>query len=119
MYFEHEWTNPPSQRPRFENNRDSFREVLLSIRELAIKIGCENFAYIFSSAVNLLDGFGEYPDKKYGLALPQIPQQNLRMFEAASIADVLVQWVLGMTVPRIWRTEKDWIKNTKHFLLTC
>lgn len=88
LYSEHEWSNPPSKKPQFENNTDSFREVLLSIRELAIKIECENFAHIFSSAVNLLDGSSEYPDKKYGLELPQIPQQNLQMFEAASIADV-------------------------------
>lgn len=88
LYSEHEWPNPPSKKPQFENNMDSFREVLLSIRELAIKIECENFAHIFSSAVNLLDGSNEYPDKKYGIELPQIPQQNLQMFEAASIADV-------------------------------
>lgn len=88
LYSEHEWPNPPSKKPQFENNMDSFREVLLSIRELAIKIECENFAHIFSSAVNLLDGSNEYPDKKHGIELPQIPQQNLQMFEAASIADV-------------------------------
>lgn len=90
LYSEHEWSNPPSKKPQFENNTDSFREVLLSIRELAIKIECENFAHIFSSAINLLDGFSEYPDKKYGLELilPEIPQQHLQMFEAASIADV-------------------------------
>lgn len=88
LYSEHEWPNPPSKKPQFENNTDSFREVLLSIRELAIKIECENFAHIFSSAVNLLDGSNEYPDKKHGIELPQIPQQNLQMFEAASIADV-------------------------------
>lgn len=88
LYSEHEWPNPPSKKPQFENNMDSFREVLLSIRELAIKIECENFAHIFSSAVNLLDGSNEYPDKKHGIELPQIPRQNLQMFEAASIADV-------------------------------
>lgn len=88
LYSEHEWPDPPSKKPQFENNMDSFREVLLSIRELAIKIECENFAHIFSSAVNLLDGSNEYPDKKHGIELPQIPQQNLQMFEAASIADV-------------------------------
>ena len=88
LYSEHEWPNPPSKKPQFENNTDSFREVLLAIRELAVKIECENFAHIFSSAVNLLDGSSEYPDKKYGLELPQLPQQNLQMFEAASIADV-------------------------------
>lgn len=88
LYSEHEWPDPPSKKPQFENNTDSFREVLLSIRELAIKIECENFAHIFSSAVNLLDGSNEYPDKKHGIELPQIPRQNLQMFEAASIADV-------------------------------
>ena len=88
LYSEHEWSDPPSKKPQFENNTDSFRKVLLSIRKLAIKIECESFAHIFSSAVNLLDGSSEYPDKKYGLELPQIPQQNLQMFEAASMADV-------------------------------
>lgn len=88
LYSEHEWCNPPSKKPQFENNMDSFREALLSIKELAKKIECENFAHIFASALNILDGSSEYPDKKCGLELPQIPQQNLQMFEAASIADV-------------------------------
>lgn len=88
LYSEHDWTNPPSKRLQFENNTDSFRKVLLSIKELATKIECENFARIFTSAINLLDGNTEYPDKKYGLELPPIPQENLQMFEAASIADV-------------------------------
>ena len=52
LYSEHERSNPPSQKPRFGNNTDLFREVLLSIKELAIKIECENFARIFSSAVD-------------------------------------------------------------------
>lgn len=88
LYSEHEWTNPPSKKPYFENNINSFRDVLLSIKELAKKIECENFANIFTSAINLLDGCSEYPDEKYGLSLPPIPQQNLQMFEAASISDV-------------------------------
>ena len=88
LYSEHEWTNPPSKKPYFENNINSFRDVLLSIKELAKKIECENFANIFTSAINLLDGYSEYPDEKYGLSLPPIPQQNLQMFEAASISDV-------------------------------
>lgn len=84
----HEWTNPPSKKPYFENNINSFRDVLLSIKELAEKIECENFANIFTSAINLLDGCNEYPDEKFGLSLPPIPQQNLQMFEAASVSDV-------------------------------
>lgn len=87
-YLEHKWTYPPSEKPHFENNTDSFRKVLFSIRELAIKIECEDFAEIFTSAINLLDGCSEYPDEKYGLNLPPIPHQNLQLFEAASAADV-------------------------------
>lgn len=68
LYSEHEWTNPPSKKPYFENNINSFRDVLLSIKELAKKIECENFANIFTSAINLLDGYSEYPDEKYGLS---------------------------------------------------
>ena len=106
LYSEYEWTNPPSKKPYFENNINSFRDVLLSIKELAKKIECENFANIFTSAINLLDGCSEYPDEKYGLSLPPIPQQNLQMFEATSISDVLEQWVRGMIAQHIWLTKK-------------
>lgn len=88
LYSEYKWSDPPSEKPLFENNTDSFREVLVSVREFAVKIGCEEFTDFFSSALNLLDGSDEYPDIKYGLELPQLPRQNLQMFEAASIADV-------------------------------
>ena len=36
LYSEHEWINPPSKKPSFENNINSFRDVLLSIKELSI-----------------------------------------------------------------------------------
>ena len=88
LYSEHEWENPPSEKPHFENNIDSFRKVLLDIQKLAVQIECENFAHVFESAIRLLDGGNEYLDKKYGLELPQIPNQNLQIFEAASEADV-------------------------------
>ncbi len=88
LYSEHEWPNPPSKKPCFENNTDSFRQVLSDIQNLAIQIGCENFAHIFGSAQNLLDGVGEYPDERNGLELPPIPHGNLQIFEAASLADV-------------------------------
>lgn len=88
LYSEHELTNPPPEKPRFENNTDSFRQVLSEIQILADQIGCKHFAQIFNSSQNLLDGSNEYPDEKYGLALPQIPQDKLQIFEAASCADV-------------------------------
>ncbi len=55
---------------------------------MAEKIECENFANIFTCAIAALDGCNEYPDEKFGLSLPPIPQQNLQMFEAASVSDV-------------------------------
>lgn len=88
LYSEHDWPNPPSKKPQFDDNTDSFRKILLEIKAFAAQIECEAFAHIFDSAIGLLDGSNEYPDKKYGLELPQIPQQNLQIFEAASIADV-------------------------------
>lgn len=88
LYSEHEWSDPPSEKPHFENNIDSFRKVLLDIQNLAFQIQCQNFAQIFSSAIKLLNGGNEYPDITYGLELPQIPNPNLQIFEAASLADV-------------------------------
>lgn len=88
LYSEHEWTNPPPEKPRFENNTDSFRQVLSEIQSFADQIGYKGFAHTFKSAENLLDGSNEYPDEKYGLALPKIPQDHLQIFEAASCADV-------------------------------
>lgn len=88
LYTEHEWSNPPRGKPRFENNTDSFRKALKDIQHFASQLECEDFAHIFTSAINILDGKGDYPDTKYGLELPQIPNRNLQIFEAASLADV-------------------------------
>ena len=87
-YSEYRCPDSPSEKPRFENNTDSFRQALSDIEKLAIQIRCEGFAHIFHSAKNLLDGIGEYPDKKYGLQLPPISHEKLQIFEAASLADV-------------------------------
>lgn len=87
-YSEEEWRYPPSGRPHFDNNTDSFRQILLKIKDFAAKIEFEGFAHTFDSAITILDGGEDYPDKKYGLPLPQIPPENLRIFEAASCADV-------------------------------
>lgn len=88
LYSEHKWTGPALKKPRFESNVDSFRQVLSEIQNFADQIGCTEFAKIFNSAKNFLDGANEYPAEKYGLALPQLPQDKLQIFEAASRADV-------------------------------
>lgn len=88
LYSEHECPNPPSVKPSFEDNTDSFRKILIKIKDFAFRIDCMNFANVFSDALSLLDGSKEYPDTKYGLELPPLPPANLQIFEAASLADV-------------------------------
>lgn len=88
ILYSEQWVGPPMEKSCFEDNTDSFRQVLLEIKNLADQIECEDFARIFGSAISILDGGKEYPDEKYGLTLPPIPQENLQLFEAASLADV-------------------------------
>ncbi len=105
-YSEQKWSNPPSEKPHFENNTDSFRQVLLEIKDFAKKIEFENFANIFDSAREILDGSKDYPDEKYGLHLPKLPQENLQIFEAASCADVF--GAMGS-----WNDSPPWAAHTK------
>lgn len=88
LYVEKEWKDAPCGRPHFENNLESFKSVLNKIRELACKIDCNNFALVFQKALDILSGSSNYPDTEYNLPLPEIPQENLPLFEAASTADV-------------------------------
>lgn len=88
LYSEHEWPNPPSAKPGFNDNTASFRNALINIKNFALQIDCMNFAKVFSDALSLLDGSEEYPDRRYGLELPPLPPANLQIFEAASLADV-------------------------------
>lgn len=87
-YTEQEWKDVPSGKPHFENNMENFKDVLTQIKELACKIDCNNFAVVFQKAFDILSGSSDYTDTEYNLPLPEIPEQNLRLFEAASIADV-------------------------------
>ena len=87
-YTEHDWRNPSSEKLCFKNNIESFRKALADIQDLAIKIECDYFAHVFADAISILNGSDQYPDKRYGLILPEIPQKNLQLFEAASCADV-------------------------------
>lgn len=88
FYSEYDLACPPPEKPRFEDNSDSLRQALSEIQVLAGKLGFEDFAHVFETAKNILDGSGEYPDKQYYPSLPQLPPDNLRIFEAASCADV-------------------------------
>ena len=88
LYTEQEWENAPSGKPQFENNKEHFKDVLIKIKELAYKIACNNFAVVFQKALDILSGSSDYTDTEYNLPLPEIPEENLHLFEAASTADV-------------------------------
>lgn len=88
LYTEQEWKDAPSGKPHFENNIDSFKSILSQIKELALKIDCHEFATIFQKALDILSGSSDCTDTAYHMPLPEIPEENLHLFEAASTADV-------------------------------
>ena len=88
LYTEQEWRNAPSEKPHFDNNTESFEKVLLEIKELAHKIGCDYFADLFQKAVGILSGSYDYLRWDHKMPLPDIPVKNLPLFKAADIADV-------------------------------
>lgn len=88
LYTEQEWRDAPSGKPHFDNNIDSFKSVLSDIKELARKIDCDHFAVVFQKALDILTGSSDYTDTTYHMPLPEIPEVNLHLFEAASTADV-------------------------------
>lgn len=88
LYTERAWHNAPHEKPHFENNTDSFKMVLTEIKALAQKIDCDDFAQIFQKAFDILSGSTDFTDMKYNITLPEIPKENLHLFEAASTADV-------------------------------
>ena len=101
-YTEYEWERSSQDIPHYENNMEEFKDILIRIENLAIKIECDNFAKVFHSARNfLLD-----PESGKGLSNPQIPPQNQNIFRAASAADVFG----GMGS---WNDEPGWLAQDK------
>lgn len=88
LYIEQKWKDAPSGKPHFENNAESFKDALIKVKELACKIDCNNFAIVFQKALDILTGSSDYTDTEHNLPLPEIPKENLPLFEAASTADV-------------------------------
>ncbi|NLB62302.1 MAG: hypothetical protein GX802_07825 [Clostridiales bacterium] len=88
LYTEQEWKDAPSGKPHFENNINSFKSVLSEIKELALKIDCDGYAAVFQKALDILLGSPDFTDTAFHMPLPEIPKENLHLFEAASTADV-------------------------------
>lgn len=83
-YTEHSWNNPPREKPSFHDNTDELVKVLNEIEEFARIIDCDSFADLFHKAG--LAATGEFTEEtKMTIALPE---KNLNLFRAASIADV-------------------------------
>lgn len=85
LYTEYEWKDLPKDKPRFTDNSNDFKAVLTEIEKLARMIACDGFAGIFQKAFSVLEGDR---DTIKNPVLPQIPEKNRRLFEAACIADV-------------------------------
>ena len=90
-YQEYKWDNPPPGIPRFRNNRGEFMDVLRRIAAFADEIDCKNFGDVFRRAYDILDGKRaipvRYPNGR-PVRLPALPEEGLRLFHAASAADV-------------------------------
>jgi hypothetical protein len=83
-YIENLWDNPPKEKPRFHDNTESFINVLNQIKIFARTIECNDFADTFHKAA--LAATGVYTEKtEMGIKLPE---KNMNIFRAASIADV-------------------------------
>lgn len=88
LYTEQDWKDAPRGKHRFENNAHSFKSILLEIMNFAIEIECENFATIFKKAYDILVGNVDFKDAVYDMPLLEIPEDYLRLFQAACVADV-------------------------------
>ena len=90
-YQEYKWDNPPARVPRFENNTEEFVDILSRIAGFADEIECKNFGDIFRRASGILNGKSELPDTYPNgkrIRFPDLPEESLRLFHAASTADV-------------------------------
>lgn len=86
-YVERLWRGMPRDALNARDNSAEFENVLVQIRDFASKIGCENFAQTFDSALKTLRGevaVSEY----YAVSFAALPQPSLKAFAAAGIADV-------------------------------
>lgn len=90
-YQESKWDNPPSEKPRFRDNTAELADILLRIGEFADRIECGSFGEIFRNARDILIGKKEIPHRYANgrpVSLPDVPERNKRIFQAASMADV-------------------------------
>ena len=88
-YIEEEWAGLSDADFIYLNCRDEFEEVLLDIQDLAQTIGARHFAQVFESAYDCLTAPEEpsIPGWAQG-TMPSLSSESLRLYAAASRADV-------------------------------
>ena len=107
LHTEYEWKDAPPGRPRYNDESASFLEVLINIKALAHKINCGEFAGVFQSAIDILEGNAGDGNPEYELSLPALPKKHLRIFIAAGTADVFGAMGSWNDSPPGMAAEKD------------
>ena len=88
-YYTEERFDPSGITYIYENCREDFETVLLEIRDLARKIGHSYFERIFADAYDILTGPDEPAIPEWAKeTMPELKGESLRLFLAASRADV-------------------------------
>lgn len=87
-YTEHLWDNPPAGIPHFKDNTPEFKEILNKIGEFACIIDLPGWKKVFYKSVEMLDGTFIKEEGERKISLPKLPENHLKIFMAASNADV-------------------------------
>lgn len=77
----------PEKDPEFRNESSLMEAALKDIRGLAEKLGEERFAKTFKKSEDILNGT-IVPTLKEGAVPPQIPDDRMKLYLAADVADV-------------------------------
>ncbi len=91
----------------YEECRRDFEKTLLDIEELAYVLECDNFAKIFREAYDILTSKDESSIPEWARdAMPNLTSERLRLFLAASKADVF--GAMGS-----WNDSPMWVASEK------
>lgn len=77
----------PEKDPEFRNESSLMEAALKDIRDLADKVNAPDFAKIFKKAEDILNGTVT-PKLKEGALPPRIPEDRMKQYLAADVADV-------------------------------
>ncbi len=85
-YTESVAENAPAKDPEFRNETTLMQAALKDIGDLAEQLGEERFARVFRKSFDILGG--TVPALKEGAVPPHIPEDRMRLYLAADVADV-------------------------------